>query len=200
MLKRFGSMLPPTLLYLDSTHSPQGGKTLPQTGLPILAKPATPGKLVSVLEGLLNNTLAPGLSMASAEGSSMEESDQTGKVLIAEDSSANRMLMGFYLKDSPYICDYAEDGNEAVAKFREGQFDAVIMDIQMPGMDGYAATQAIRSFESETGKRRVPIIALTANAYAEDREKCLAAGCDDYLAKPAKKQAVLEKLRQHLAR
>ncbi|GFM34767.1 response regulator [Desulfovibrio subterraneus] len=200
MLKRFGSMLPPTLLYLDSSHSPQGGKTLPQTGLPILAKPATPGKLISVLEGLLNNTLAPGLSITSAEGSSMDDSDQTGKVLIAEDSSANRMLMGFYLKDSPYTCDYAEDGNEAVAKFREGQFDAVIMDIQMPGMDGYAATQAIRSFETETGKRRVPIIALTANAYAEDREKCLAAGCDDYLAKPAKKQAVLEKLRHHLAR
>ncbi|UZP66533.1 response regulator [Desulfovibrio mangrovi] len=200
MLKRFGAQLPPTLLYMDSSHSAQGGKTLPQNALPMLAKPAVPGRLVSVVDALLNETLAADMKLKPEEGDIIEDTVLSGRVLIAEDSSANRMLMGFYLKDSPFTFDYAEDGNEAVAKFRAGIFDMVIMDIQMPGMDGYAATQAIRDFEVESGRQPVPIIALTANAYAEDREKCLAAGCSDYLTKPAKKQDVLDKLKQHMAR
>ena len=78
--------------------------------------------------------------------------------------------------------DLAADGNEAVERFRSSDYDAIFMDCQMPGMDGFEATAAIRSLEA--GSPRTPIIALTANALKGDDERCRAAGMDDYIHKP----------------
>ena len=79
---------------------------------------------------------------------------------------------------------HVKDGSEAVASYRKRRFDAVLMDCEMPVMDGFAATSLIRKFEEETGALRTPIIALTANALTGDREHCLRQGMDDYLSKP----------------
>src|SRR5262249_29874266 len=87
----------------------------------------------------------------------------------------------------------ANDGHEAVGLFGAQEFDAVLMDIQMPGMDGFACTAAIRSAEAHTGGH-IPIIAMTAHALAGDREKCLAAGMDDYVSKPIRREDLFRAL------
>jgi CheY-like chemotaxis protein len=91
--------------------------------------------------------------------------------------------------------DVAVDGREAVKAVAQTTYDCLFMDCQLPEMDGYAATTAIRQQESETG-HYVPIIAMTANAMPGDRERCLAAGMDDYLSKPAKSEQIVAMLRR----
>lgn len=113
------------------------------------------------------------------------------RILIADDTDDNRTLFTHYLKNGPYEIIEAENGLEAIDKIKSGQFDIVFMDVQMPEMDGYAATGTIRKWEEETHNVHVPIIALTAHALSEDRQKSLRAGCDDHIAKPFKKETLL---------
>jgi signal transduction histidine kinase/ActR/RegA family two-component response regulator len=104
------------------------------------------------------------------------------RVLLAEDNATNRYLITAYLGGSGHKVDVVANGTEAVAAAARGDHDVIIMDVQMPEIDGLAATRAIREMPGPAG--RVPIIALTANAMPQDREACLAAGMNDYLAKP----------------
>nr|WP_295900171.1 ATP-binding protein [uncultured Bdellovibrio sp.] len=113
------------------------------------------------------------------------------RILIADDTEDNRTLFTHYLKNGPYEIIEAENGLEALDKIKSGQFDIVFMDVQMPEMDGYAATDKIRKWEDENHKQHTPIIALTAHALSEDRQKSLRAGCDDHIAKPFKKDTLL---------
>jgi CheY-like chemotaxis protein len=114
------------------------------------------------------------------------------RVLLVEDSVANQKVALAMLGDGADI-EVASDGAEAVRAFQEGAFDVVLMDVQMPVMDGYASTAAIRSLERATG-RRVPIIAMTAHASSADRGRCLAAGMDDYISKPIRRDSLLAAL------
>jgi CheY-like chemotaxis protein len=119
-------------------------------------------------------------------------------VLLVEDNPVNRMLAEKFLEDLGCAVELAEDGIEAVeAAGRRGAagFTAIFMDCHMPRMDGFTATSRIRELESALG-RRTPVIALTAGVTAEERDKCLAAGMDDFVAKPI----VLAELRDCLAR
>jgi len=121
------------------------------------------------------------------------------RILLAEDSDDNRLLLLSYLKKCPYQVDIAENGAVAVKKFREGTYDLVLMDIQMPVMDGYTATREIRAWEREHRLKETPIIALTAYAYKEDRQKSLEAGCSGHLVKPVKKAGLLEAIAEFTA-
>jgi len=114
------------------------------------------------------------------------------RILLVEDSEDNRFLMIAYFKHTHYEVDIAENGEMAVEKFKAREYDLVLMDMQMPVMDGYTATRIIRSWEGAQGRRHTPIIALTAFALKEDEEKSLAAGCDSHLNKPIKKAKLLE--------
>lgn len=105
-------------------------------------------------------------------------------VLLVEDHPVNREVAVAVLDSLGCRVTVAEDGRQAVEACRAGRFDVVLMDIQMPEMDGRQATRAIRADEAERGLPRMPIVALTANALREDRDACLAAGMDDYLVKP----------------
>ncbi|MBV8644081.1 MAG: response regulator, partial [Candidatus Eremiobacteraeota bacterium] len=104
-------------------------------------------------------------------------------VLVVDDNAVNRKLTLQQLKRLGYGADVAENGRMAIDAVAERRFDLVLMDCEMPEVDGYTATRAIRASEATTGEH-VPIVAMTANAMAGDREACLAAGMDDYLAKP----------------
>jgi PAS domain S-box-containing protein len=106
------------------------------------------------------------------------------RLLLAEDNPMNRRVAVAMLEHLGHTVETAADGQEAVAAFRRGAFALVVMDMAMPVMDGLAATRAIRAAEAELGLPRTPVVALTANAGAADREACLAAGMDDVLAKP----------------
>ena len=109
-------------------------------------------------------------------------------LLVAEDNPVNLQVAVAMLEGMGARVDCALDGAQAVAQCRNGRFDALLLDCQMPGMDGYEAARRIR----EEGARRMPIIAVTANAMAADRELCLAAGMDDHLAKPLSREALAE--------
>lgn len=113
------------------------------------------------------------------------------KILIAEDNDSNYILMSYILKKY-FEYERAKNGQEAVEKTKANQYDAILMDIKMPIMDGLEATKAIREFNSE-----VPIVVLTANAFDSDRQAAMEAGCNDFLAKPVSSDvclATLEKI------
>ncbi|WP_414496440.1 ATP-binding protein [Stenotrophomonas maltophilia] len=106
------------------------------------------------------------------------------RVLLVEDNTVNRMVAEQLLRVFQCEVRNAADGEQALGMLREGGMDVVLMDCQMPVLDGYAATRRWRAEETERGLARLPIIAMTANAMAGDRERCLQAGMDDYLSKP----------------
>ncbi|HSW32890.1 MAG TPA: response regulator, partial [Steroidobacteraceae bacterium] len=115
-------------------------------------------------------------------------------VLVVDDNAINREVAVAMLEELDCTVVLAEDGRAAVANAQQRRFDVILMDCQMPGMDGYAATEAIRRHESERGLPPTTIIALTANVMARDRERCLAAGMNAFLAKPFKGAQLLEVL------
>lgn len=119
----------------------------------------------------------------------------TGKlrILLAEDSDDNRVLIERFLKGTAYELTFAENGERAVQLAQAGEYDVVLMDINMPVLDGYEATRRIREWEKGR-KHRSTIIALTANAMKESLQKCMEAGCDTYVTKPVKKMVLLEVL------
>jgi CheY-like chemotaxis protein len=119
------------------------------------------------------------------------------RILVAEDSLDNQFLIEAYLKGSPYSFTFVADGRAAVKQFQDGVFDVVLMDMQMPIMDGLTATRAIREIEDRQGRRTVPIVALTANAHREAIQACLSAGCTAHLSKPISKAGLLRAVRNN---
>jgi two-component system sensor histidine kinase/response regulator len=117
------------------------------------------------------------------------------EILIADDSPDNRALIRAYLKNTPYRLEEAADGEEAVNKFIAGKFDLVLMDIQMPIVDGYEAASTIRGWERANNRRRTPIVALTASALEEAVHRSKSAGCDTHVTKPVKKSTLLHAIR-----
>jgi CheY-like chemotaxis protein len=120
-------------------------------------------------------------------------------VLVAEDNEINALLTRTLLTRLGHLPVMAETGAKAVESWRTARdagapYDLVLMDMQMPGMDGLEAARRIRAAEAERGERPTPIVALTANAFAEDREACLAAGMDDFLVKPLDRERLAEML------
>jgi len=119
----------------------------------------------------------------------------TQRLLVVEDSETNRTVMEGMLSSLGYELDEAEDGQQAVDAYQQGtRYAAVLMDCQMPVMDGYTATRRIREYEAQEGLRPVPIIAVTAHALADERERVIASGMSDYLTKPVRLGALAETL------
>ena len=121
------------------------------------------------------------------------------RILMAEDSADNCTIALAYLEDTPYQIDVAETGAIACEMFKAGHYDLVLMDRQMPVMDGLTATRTIRAWEKFNDRAPTPIIALTASALKGDRETCLAAGCTAYLTKPIKQDVLLQAIRNFSA-
>ena len=154
----------------------------------LLPTPPAPGQLVKALAAILGTT-APRRSRPPAPPSSSEAGVN---ILLAEDSPDNSLLIETHLRKAGHRLEVVRDGRQAVAAFEEGAFELILMDIQMPIMDGYSATRAIRELEAERTLPPIPIIALTAHALREDEERSLAAGCDGHVTKPVKRRELLE--------
>ena len=119
------------------------------------------------------------------------------RILLADDSPDNRIITIAYLEGTPYRVEIAETGAIACEMFMTGHYDLVLMDRQMPVMDGLTATRTIRAWEQANNRPPTPIVALTASALKGDREMCLAAGCTAFLTKPIKQEVLLQAIRDH---
>ena len=163
----------------------------------VLSKPVRSSLLMNALCEALTGTQIDALRSVIAKtaplGASVS-SDVKPKILIAEDNLVNRMVIENMIDITRYDLAFAENGKVAFDAVREGDFDAILMDISMPEMDGIEATKAIRSFETSKSKPRTPIIALTAHAMQGDKDRFIDAGMDDYLTKPVRKQMIAQSL------
>lgn len=120
------------------------------------------------------------------------------KILVAEDYFINQELIRDILELMECEVDIAEDGLETLKMYTKKEYDLILMDVQMPNLDGYDTTKEIRKREGQTNKR-IPIIALTASALAEDSKKCLEAGMDAYLTKPLDIEKLEQTLKKYIA-
>jgi CheY-like chemotaxis protein/anti-sigma regulatory factor (Ser/Thr protein kinase) len=157
-----------------------------------LPKPVRASHIVRALTTIFGESRRPATSQTPEGG--QPESAHKGRILLAEDNAVNQKVATRLLEKLGYRVDVAGNGREAVEALGRIRYDLVLMDCQMPEMDGYEATAQIRS--AEYPQRRTPIIAMTAGAMPGDRERCLESGMDDYLTKPVD----VEKLRRALAR
>ncbi|MFG5410823.1 response regulator [Piscinibacter sakaiensis] len=133
----------------------------------------------------------PGRTAGSPPLPRAERRDGRLRVLLTEDNEVNVMIVAAMLAEDDIDLDVARDGEAAIEKFRDGRPGLVLMDMRLPGIDGLEATRAIRRIERQDGRRPVPVIALTAQAYAIDAQRSLAAGCNAHLSKPVRREDLL---------
>jgi two-component system, sensor histidine kinase and response regulator len=171
----------PAILMLTSVDSPElaaQGRVLGVRAC--LTKPARRSELKAALENALGRRELEPVAMPAAPPPVV---NRGLRVLLAEDNHVNQRVAVLLLQKRGFAVTVASDGAEAIEAYKRDRFEIVLMDVQMPVMDGFEALAAIRAIERETG-RHTPVIALTAHAMVEDRDRCLAAGMDAFLAKP----------------
>jgi two-component system, sensor histidine kinase and response regulator len=148
-----------------------------------LIKPIRQSELLEAILAALGKAPTAGMRVTPITRHTLRESRQKLQVLLAEDNIVNQQLAVRLLEKRGHLVTVASNGSEALALLKTSRFDLVLMDVQMPIMDGFQATAAIRKEEETTGKH-LPIIAMTAHAMHGDRERCLAGGMDAYISKP----------------
>jgi two-component system, sensor histidine kinase and response regulator len=156
-----------------------------------ISKPVRRTELKEAVSKALDRGSGGARQAGSADSGSGREKEPL-KILLVDDSEDNRLLVRSFLKQYPYTIEIGQNGLEAVERFKAGKYNIVLMDMQMPVMDGYTATKEIRAWESQSGLERTPIIALTAYALQEEIQKSMDAGCDAHLTKPVKKATLIE--------
>ncbi|MEO5956211.1 MAG: response regulator [Nitrospiraceae bacterium] len=160
-----------------------------------LIKPIRKSDLLQTVSIALDRTAGiPHITSSVPTTSSPSTETRVLRILLVEDSPDNQVLVRSYLKQTPYRLDIANHGAIALELFKNGYYDLILMDMQMPVMDGYEATKAIRAWEREHDLPSTQIIALTALALKEDGIKILDAGCNAHMTKPIKKHTLLEVL------
>ena len=188
-LKRDLTLGHPTTVLLTSGGHPGDYRRMEEASVAaFLVKPVRHSELFDTIQSVMGTAPALGTSAAQEPTPGLPPL----RVLVAEDSLANqRLAMGMLEKDA-HAVTLTSTGAEAVDAFKAEPFDVVLMDLQMPEMDGFQALRAIRQRELETGASPTPIVALTARATREDKDHCLAAGFDGYLTKPFRSRQLVE--------
>jgi CheY-like chemotaxis protein/HPt (histidine-containing phosphotransfer) domain-containing protein len=153
-----------------------------------LVKPVKAAELLSVINTVMG---ANGRPTVRTEPKKLSRTKIPSRILVAEDSLVNQALIERLLEKWGHTPLIAENGSKVLSMLDEGQFDLILMDLQMPEVNGFEATAAIRRKEQDSGTH-IPIIALTAHALKGDRERCLEAGMDDYVSKPIDSQTLFD--------
>ncbi len=131
--------------------------------------------------------------MSETTGNVLNQDWKDYTILVVEDVDTNKIFFDAALRRTNAKILWAKDGKEAITIFKENEIDLILMDLQLPIMDGYTATREIKKIDPS-----VPIIAQTAHVMSGEREKCMEAGCDDYLAKPIRLQILIDTLSKYL--
>jgi two-component system sensor histidine kinase/response regulator len=190
----------PLILMLSSEDFKPQLPRLRELGLDAyLVKPITRKGLFESINRVLNdanlNSPRPLRRRAPAKPRVKPAPVVVSRLLVADDSPDNRLLIAAYLRREPYQVDFAEHGREAFEKFTSNHYDLVFMDVQMPEMDGLSATRMIRQWEIDRGRPPTPIVALSASALEEDVRRATDAGCNLHVSKPVKKRMMLDTIR-----
>ncbi|MCD4706233.1 MAG: response regulator, partial [Candidatus Sabulitectum sp.] len=166
-------------------------------GIPsCLLKPVKKNDLRKAISDALSDR-RPEMLEEKKTSSALSESPESKliKILAADDSSDNRFLLTAFLKKYPCELTIVQNGQEALEAFKESKFDIVLMDMQMPVMDGFAATRLIRKWETANNLKATPILALTAYALPEEIKHCTDAGCDSHVSKPVRKKTLIKAIK-----
>ncbi|MCK4943293.1 MAG: response regulator, partial [Candidatus Aminicenantes bacterium] len=184
----------PTIMMLTSLGIRGDASRCQKLGISVyLVKPVKQTELLDAIMLILGNKEQQEESTEVITRHTIRERCQSLRILLAEDNLINQKVVAKFLEKMGYQVSIAQNGVEAVSKVKKENFDLILMDIQMPEMDGFEATVAIRKIE-KTSRKHISIIALTAHALKGDREKCLNAGMDDYMAKPITSDKLSEKI------
>ena len=188
-LRRERAIAAPILLVLSAALRRSQAQRCQELGLHCMESPVSQSSLFNVVVEAL------GLQPKPVSPVAAEVLDETPprrlRVLLAEDTRANQILVAFALQKRGHSLEVVQNGQQALEAVNQGDFDVVLMDVQMPVMDGIDATRAIRQL-ADPRKARVPIIAMTAQAFQGDADRCLAAGMNNYLSKPVVLRHMIE--------
>lgn len=172
-----------------------------------LTKPIKQSELFDAMIGAMNPTLPGALILNENPAPQLPpqslltgEAGPKGRILVAEDNSVNQLLALTLIRKFGYSAHAVANGQEALQAVATGDYDLVLMDCQMPEMDGFEATAAIRKLELAENRPRIPVVALTANAMKEDELNCYSAGMDDYVSKPIKRERLAEVLEKWIGK
>jgi len=195
-IRDHGDTVGMTILMLSSDNRAGDAARCRELGMSgYLVKPVRRTELLDAIRSAIEKGET---SPAATEPAAVPDQPQAPlHILLADDSEDNVLLVRTYLKGSGYTLATAGNGQEAVERFVSGGFDLVLMDMQMPVLDGYEATRRIRQWERSQGAAPKPILALTAYALEEEQEKSVRAGCTAHLSKPVRQAALLAAIRQH---
>ena len=182
-----------TIVMLSSDDLPDGPRVARETGLDHhLLKPVKRAELLSAVASVTAKSNSAAREPVTRMPSQQEQNLRGLKILLAEDSEENRLLIAAYLRGTAHQLDTAENGRIAVEMFRTTRYDLVLVDVNMPVLDGYSAIALLRSWERKQGIGPTPIVALTGRAMAEDRVRSLHAGCSGHLIKPLQRAVLME--------
>ena len=184
----------PAVMMLTSKNLNEHVERCRQLGITFLLKPVSTERLLQVVADLVAARKPLVADCAEANPpAAVRQSGPAPQILLAEDNVVNQKIVLEMLKKANCQVHVVGNGAEAIASWKHQSYDLILMDMQMPRMDGVEAASKIREAE-RSGRTRIPILALTANAREEDRERCLAAGMDDYLSKPFKSAQLMDKV------
>jgi two-component system sensor histidine kinase/response regulator len=187
-IREQGELSGAAIIMLSSAMPADAGRRYRELGVAsYLLKPASQSELLDAILIAIGGAV----EMQSTEPAPIMRADNGLRILLAEDNAINRALAAAILEKRGHSLVHAANGREAVEAAAREAFDLIFMDVQMPEMDGFEATNRIRQSEKGSG-RHLPIVAMTAHAMTGDRERCLAAGMDDYISKPLKKEDILK--------
>jgi PAS domain S-box-containing protein len=199
-IRSHSSAIGAVLLMLTSDGRAGDAARARELGIPTyLMKPVRRSDLLQAIAAALEHRVAPESVEEKVVHATAAPGDVALRILLAEDSEDNVLLIRSYLKDSGYHLEIAHNGEDAIRKFAESHFDLVLMDMQMPVLDGYQATERIVALARERSLIPAPILALTANALQDEQERSIRAGCTAHLSKPIRQQTLLAAIRKHIA-
>jgi two-component system, sensor histidine kinase and response regulator len=189
------SLKGPVLMMITSDNRPGDLAKSKTLGLnSYLVKPVLKNELLEEIYKTIYN-IQPDIALQQSE--LIHESTVNLNILLVDDNEENRLVIRSFLKSLPWKIDEAKDGREALIMFEQAQYDLILMDMQMPVMDGYTATEEIRKIESVYGKGPTPILALTAYALKEEIDKSYHSGCNGHLSKPVSKNNLIKCIREN---